>query len=223
MHAVDAVVDVGVDGVHAFEWLGGGAEHHGIVGRPIDIGERLEKRFRVAAREPASGLSRVVHKRRVWIAGIEAMGLAVSANDHHVRLFLPPLQRALGAVDFNEQIVLAAMADLRRGHRSQGAVVEADHGRAVIVERPAGLERLQVRADIGWNQAGHVACQVVRMGRDIAEASRRAALRGIGPPRRLLLFAQLQPRAQPTLDVAGADRVDLAQFAVEDHLPSLPH
>ena len=41
------------------------------------------------------------------------MRLAVAADEHLVRLFLMPFERALRAVDFDEQVVLAAVADLR--------------------------------------------------------------------------------------------------------------
>ena len=66
--------------------------------------------------------------------------LAVHADEHLVRLFLMPLQRALGAVDLDEHVVLAAVADLRSGDRAQRAVLKANDRRAVVVELPARLE-----------------------------------------------------------------------------------
>ena len=43
-------------------------------------------------------------------ARVDLVRLAVAADDHLVRLLLVPLQRALGAVDLDEQVVLAAVA-----------------------------------------------------------------------------------------------------------------
>ena len=115
------------------------------------------------------------------------------------------------------------MADLRRRDSTKRPVIEANDRCAVIIERSASLEGLQMSTDVGWHQSRHVAGQVVRMGSDVAKASRRAALRRIRPPRSLLLLAEFQTRPQPSLDVARANRVDLAQFAAQDHFPRLPH
>lgn len=70
------------------------------------------------------------------------MRLAVRPDDKGVRLFLSPLNRPLRPVDFNEQIVLAAMTDLRSGHRAERAVLELNEGRAVIIDaRPCSNVR----------------------------------------------------------------------------------
>ena len=61
------------------------------------------------------------------------------------------------------------------------------------------------------------------MGADVAEAACGTALRGVGSPRGLLLVVRFEPRAKPTLDVAGTDGVDLAEFAGEHHFAGLPH
>ncbi len=60
------------------------------------------------------------------------------------------------------------------------------------------------------------------MGADVAEAAGRAGLLRICAPARLLLPALFEARAQPTLDVAGTNGVDFAQFAGLHHGPRLP-
>ncbi len=68
------------------------------------------------------------------VARVDRVRLAVAADDHLVRLFLVPLERALRAVDLDQQVVLAAVADLRGRDGAERAVLEADHGGAVVVE-----------------------------------------------------------------------------------------
>ncbi len=59
------------------------------------------------------------------------------------------------------------------------AVLETDHRRAVIVERAAWFERLQMsRSTDSGMQAGDVASQVVGMCGDVAEAASGAAFPG---------------------------------------------
>ena len=105
------------------------------------------------------------------------------------------------------------MRDLRRRHRAQGAVLIADDRRAVVVELAAGLEGLEVAGNLVGEQAGDEAAEVVGVGADVAEAAGRPGALRVGAPAGLLLAFLLQPRPQPALDVAGADGVDLAQFA----------
>src|SRR5207244_8140972 len=63
----------------------------------------------------AGGLGRVAEERRVRVTGVQPVRLAVDAHQHLVRLLLVPLQRALGAVDLDPQVVFAAVRNLRRG------------------------------------------------------------------------------------------------------------
>src|SRR6185369_2633391 len=102
---------------------------------------------------------------------VEGMRLPIAADDHHVWLFLPPGQRPLCSVDFNEQIVLAPVRDLTGRDRAQGAVLESNDGRAVVVELPALLENLQAARHFGGNQPGHVTSQIVSVRADVAKAA----------------------------------------------------
>src|SRR6185503_19955198 len=205
VHPFHAVVDVGVDGVRLLERLSFGPLDHGVVGSAVDVGEGFEEGFGVAAGEAAGPFAGVVHEGGVGIPREHPVGLAVGPDDHHVRLLLPPGEGPLGAVDFNEQVVFAAVADLRGGDRAESHVFELDDRGAVVVERAAGLEGLEVAANLVGEEAGHVAGQVVSVRGDVAEAAGRPALGRVGPPRGLLLVGELQPRPEPALDVAGPD------------------
>src|SRR5207249_3481754 len=66
-----------------------------------------------------------------------------------------------------------------------------------------------------------IASQVIRMCTDVAETAGRAALRRIGSPGGLFLIVRLQAGSQPTLNVAGTNCIDLAEFAILDHLACL--
>ena len=50
--------------------------------------------------------------------------------------------------------------DLGRRHRTQGAVLVADHGGPIIVQRPAFLEGFEMAGDLLREQAGDEATQV---------------------------------------------------------------
>ena len=167
----------------------------------------------MSAGQAAGGFARVVHERGVRVAGVDRMRLAVAADEHLVRLFLLPSSAPLvPSISMNRSfsrpwLICEAVT------RAQRAVLEADHGVAVVVELAAGLEDLQVATDRLGQQAGHVAGQVVGVRADVAEAAGRAALGRIGAPGGLLLVFAFQPGAQPALDVVDANGVDLAQFA----------
>ena len=62
-------------------------------------------------------------------------------------MLLMPLQRGLGAVDANVQVVFLTDADLRRVNDALRPALEADQNVAVIVELAAFNERRQVRAE----------------------------------------------------------------------------
>src|SRR5207248_4746575 len=128
----------------------------------------------------------------------------------------------LGPVDLDEQVVLPAVADLAGRDGAQRPVLVADRGDAVVVELAALGEGLEQAANLLRPQPGDVPAEVVGVGADVAEAPGGPALARVGPPRRLLLVALLQPGPEPPLDVVRPDGVDLAQFAVEHHLPGLP-
>src|SRR5262249_55214587 len=118
--------------------------------------------------------------------------------------------------------------DLRSRHRAQGAVLVADGGTAIVVERPARLERLQQTGNLVGQEAGDETAEVVGMRADVAEAARGAGTLRIGAPVRLFLAAGvrwggLQARAQPALQVRSTDGVDLAQLARQDHVARLAY
>lgn len=135
VHAFQPVVDVGVDGVLGFELLAQGPKGHVVEGGAVDVREGLEETFRVAERQAAGGPRQVALELGVGVSGVDPVGLAVGADDHLVRVFLPPLQRGFGAIDLDCYIVLAAMADLRGGEGTQGPVLVPDDRRAVVVQR----------------------------------------------------------------------------------------
>ena len=114
------------------------------------------------------------------VAGVELVRLAVLADDERIRLFLSPGESSLRAVDFDEQIVLAAVADLRGGHRAERAVLKLHDRVAVVVELASFGKYLQMATDRFRQQPGHVTGQVVGVRTDVAEAAGRAALARVG-------------------------------------------
>src|SRR5205823_1959394 len=136
-------------------------------------------------------------------ARVEPMRLAVDAVEQLVRLFLMPLERPFRAIDFDPQIVLAAMRDLGCGHSAESAVLVADGGGAIVVELAAGREDLEQARHLIGQQAGDEPAEVIGVGADVTEAAGGAGLRGVGAPARLLLVILLEPGSQPALDVVG--------------------
>ena len=180
----------------------------------------------MAARQAAGGLARVVHVTgRSDRACRCACGWPLRRTIILFGSSCRHCERALGAVDLDEQVVLAAVADLRGGDGAQRAVLEADHGVAVVVELAALFEDLQVAADRFGQQARSCsgpgcrrACRCRRSSRP-----RRSCFGSVRQAACFWSFA-FQPRAQPALHVVDADGVDLAQLARQDHLagPAAP-
>ena len=221
IHPVHAVGHVRIHGVELRERLPGGPAGHVVVGTAVDVRERLEERLGVARGQPARGPPQVVHVRSVRVPRVQRMRMTIAAHHHDVRLFLPPAERPLRAIDLDEQVILPPVRDLAGGHCSQGPSLEADHGVAVVVESAAGLEHLQVRRDPIGQQPGHIAGQVVGVGGDVAEAASTSRLGRIGPPGGLLLPLRLQPASEPALNIERPHRLNLAQLSRLDHLPGL--
>lgn len=178
---------VGIDRVCFLHRPAGRPQNHRVVGTAINVGERFEKRFRVAAGQATGRRARFVHESGVWISCVDLMRLAILTENHFVWILLSPNQRTERTIDFDRQIVLTTVADLRSGNRTQPTIVKPHDRRPVIIQRAAFDKRFQVAADLIWNQAGHVAGQVKSMRRNIAETARYTATFGIGSPGRLLL------------------------------------
>ena len=113
--------------------------------------------------------------------------------------------------------------DLRGGDGAQRAVLEADDGGAVVVERAARRRTSSSwQRDLLGQQAGDEAAEVVGVRADVAEAAGGAgAASGRCASSACFWSLAFEPRAQPALDVEGADGVDLAQLAGQDHLAGL--
>ena len=111
-----------------------------------------------------------------------------------------PLEAALGAVDFDPEIVFTAVRDLRRRHSTEAAAGVADDGGAVVVELTASLEGLQVTANLIRYEARDEAAEIVGVGADVAKAAGGAGLFRIGAPEGLFFQTAadfLRVRSQP--------------------------
>src|SRR5205814_10672712 len=113
---------------------------------------------------------------------VDRMRLAVAAQGQRVRFFLPPLQSAFRAVDFNEDVVLAAVRDLAGRDRAERSVLEANHRMTVVVQLATGFEGFQSATDTFRNQTGRVSSEIKRVRADVAEAARRTGTRRVGAP-----------------------------------------
>src|SRR5262249_56247815 len=104
-----------------------------------------------------------------------------------------PLDRGLGAVDLDPEVVLATVRDLRGGHRAEGAVLVADGGAAVVIELAAGLEGLQQTGNPVRQKAGDESAEVIGVRADVAVAARGTGGFRIGAPARLFLVLRSPP------------------------------
>src|SRR5262249_55515560 len=66
IHTVNAVVRIWVQTFGAVYFLAGGAGHHVGIGSRINVRKGLQKRFRVAARQPARRLGGVAQVGGIW-------------------------------------------------------------------------------------------------------------------------------------------------------------
>src|SRR5262249_23171312 len=147
---------------------------HVFVGSRVNVRERFQISFRVAAGNPARAAGHVLQIGRVRIARVNPVRLAIGEEEHFVRLLLMPFERALRAINFDPEVVLPAVGYLRGRYRAEGSVGVADRGRAVVVELSPGLERLEQAGKLVGDQAGDEAAEVVGVGADVAEAAGRA-------------------------------------------------
>lgn len=221
-HPFDSIVDGGEDrGCTRSVTFGVG--DHGIVGGGVNVGEGFEEGFGVSAWESAGFLRGLMKIRSIGVAGIDLVGLAIASNDHGVGVFLAPDEGAEGSIDFDRQVIFAAVANLAGGHGAHGAVLEADDGGPVVIELTTGFEGFEDAADVGRFQLGHIASEIVSMGRDIAKATGCAALGGIGSPSGLFLIAVFEAGTEPALNVLSAEGLDFAEFPFGDHFAGLSY
>src|SRR6185437_880755 len=173
VHAIDTVGDVGIETVGIVELLPAGSRDHILICRRVDIGKRFEESFGMAAGNARRAPGQFTEVRPAG-AGVNLVWFAVGAEEHFVRLFLMPFERAFGAVDLDPCFILAAMRDLRGGDGAERAIAVAKDGGTVIVERPARLERFQMTGNLFGNQPGDEATEIIGMSADVAEAAGRA-------------------------------------------------
>ena len=84
---------------------------------------------------------------------------------------------------------------------------------AVVVQFAAGHHRAKVGAKLRNLQAAHILREVEGVGADIPHGPGRAASLGVGAPRRLLLIAAFQERAQPALGILDVHLAHLPERA----------
>lgn len=61
------------------------------------------------------------------------------------------------------------------------------------------------------------------MGADVAETPASPGLLGVGPPGGLLMTRRLQLLGEPVLRILDLDEADLAEGAIGNELPCVPH
>ena len=123
-------------------------------------------------------------------------------------------QRALRAVDLEDEPVLAPGGEAARLDRADRAVLEAHAGLERVVDLAARLERGRHRRDRG-RLAAEVAGEVDHVRAEVAE---RARARGL-----LLEPPDGGVGRAPVLQVAAAEVLDLAELARLEQLAGEPH
>ena len=102
------------------------------------------------------------------------------------------------------------------------AVGIAQQHLGVVVDGPAGHEAAELGAQLGQRLARHVIRQVPGMRADVANRA-AAGLGRVGAPGGLLVAAAFQRLGQPVLRVFGLHHADVAQPALQHHLPRHAH
>src|SRR6266852_27012 len=98
-----------------------------------------------------------------------------------------PFQSALGAVYLDPQVVLASVRNLRGGDGAEGALLIANGGDAIVIQRPPSLEGLEQAGNLVGQQASDEAAEVVGVRADVAEAAGRPGALRVGAPAGLFL------------------------------------
>src|SRR5262249_35365415 len=136
---------------------------------------------------------------------------------------LMPFQRTARAVDLEPQVVLATVRNAGSRDRAERPILKPQDGRAVVIQRALGMERSQVTGNLLGPEAADELDQIVGVNADVAETSRDSrSLRVLLPGESALLLRSPLP-VERSLQVAGADGMDVADVAVADHLPRLAH
>ena len=125
--------------------------------------------------------------------------------------------------DAEAVVVLGADGDLRGRDGGDPAVIELGQDGEIVVERPAGNERLEPAPKPRGRAAGDEPDELVGVRADVAAAARAAGLGWVDPPGGLFLSLGLELGRQPALRIPRLDLADLAdravlhQFAGEHH------
>ena len=149
-------------------------------------------------------------------APIDAVGLARQQDGEGLRLFLAPHQGALGAGDYDAEVVLVADANLRGADEGPAAVAELAVDGEVVVELAAFDERLKLGAELRDFEAGDVAELHEGVRADVAAAAGAAGALGVHAPDRLRLAGGLDLGRQPALDVVAVHPAHFAQQPAAD-------
>jgi hypothetical protein len=112
VHAVHTVVHVWIQGVFGVNLLTCRSFDNVVVSGRVDVGEGFDECFRMPRRKTAAAFGRFGGKRGIEIARVKPMGLPVHLKPHFVGLFLVPFERTFSAINFDPQIVFAAVGNL---------------------------------------------------------------------------------------------------------------
>src|SRR6516162_2365010 len=142
IHPINAVGDVGIKALARIPFLAGAPRGHIVVGRRVDVGERLQECFGMSARNARRSAGRLTEIRPTR-PRVELVWLPVHFEPHLVRLFLMPFQCSLGSVHFNPQGIWPAVRNLRLSDGPDCATMVPDDGGTVITQSAARLKSLQ--------------------------------------------------------------------------------
>jgi hypothetical protein len=199
---------------------GGAAEARADVGGggAVDVGEGLEEALGVAE---GDALVRLRGVGQVLVAALVDFFRFAGAHDRQVvRILLMPLQRGVGPVDAEAQVVLFPERDLRAVQDALRTALVAHQHVGVVFQPPALDEGRGVGKQLAHLEARDVAREVLGVRPDVAEGA-RAGLLGVGAPAGLLVALLLQRRGEPALRVLGDDLANGAQLAVPHQIARL--
>ena len=183
----------------------------------VELGEGFEVALGVAAGR--AGRRRRDGRQRRHAAGQALGGLTGRVPGQRIGRFLVPVQRGLGAVDAQAQVVFLARRDLAGPEQAARAVGVAQLHLHMVIDAPAGHEGGQLGADPLWHEAGDELGELRRVRADVAEAACRAGQRGVGAPRGLLLAGGFERLGEPVLRIFDLHDAHVAQLTRLDQRP----